>query len=395
MKKTIIQFSILAYILISCTPQSDKNLKKFTLKGEINGQDTGNIVLIYWPDTIPIYDTVKIQNSKFEFTGRIFEPLMADLDGGNDLNRLLLYLEPKKMKITLIKDRFSEYKMTGSKTQTDYDSLNNIIKSFHDKISEFREQLASVNDSLKNIMNDSIKLLLDNKSLDIERQWTLTSKQIDSVRIKFVIENPKSFLTLFYLNMISSNDVISLDSTKLIFNKLEESLKESRYAKYILEDIRKKENVSLGALAPDFKATSLDDQIITLSQFKGESVVLLDFWASWCVPCRKSFPHLKTIYDKYHSKGLELIAISTDYNRNNWIEAVKNDSLDNWYHILIADKWPAGPITNDDIFQNYYNTAIPEQILIDKNGKIIYRHVGYSKESEESLDRLLSELFSD
>jgi len=63
------------------------------------------------------------------------------------------------------------------------------------------------------------------------------------------------------------------------------------------------------------------------------------------------------------------------------------------YHILIAEKWPNGPITNDDIVQNYYNTAIPEQILIDKNGKIIYRHVGYSKESEESLDRQLSLIF--
>jgi len=395
MKKTIIQLSIFALILFSCTPHVDKEFKKFTLKGEISGLDTGDIVLIYWPDTIRIYDTVKIKNGKFEFTGRIFEPLMAELDAGNDLNRLLFYLEPKKMKITLTKDKFSEYKMTGSKTQNDYDNLNNLEKPFSDKILILREQQSIIIDSIKNIKNDSVKLILDNKSLEIKKQWVLIRKQIDSVRMKFVIENPKSFLSLFHLNMLSSNDAISLDSTKLFFNGLDESLKESRYSKYVIENIRKKENVSIGAHAPDFKATSLNNQIITLSQFKGESVVLLDFWASWCVPCRESFPHLKTIYNKYHPKGLELISISTDYNRNDWTEAVKKDSLDNWIHILIADKWPSGPITNDDIFQNYYNTAIPEQILIDKNGRIIYRHVGYSKESEESMDRLLDRLFND
>ena len=81
-------------------------------------------------------------------------------------------------------------------------------------------------------------------------------------------------------------------------------------------------------------------------------------------------------------------------NRKAWIEAVKQDSTGMWYHIPIAEKWPrTGPITNDDIYQNYYVQAIPEQILIDKNGKIIYRHVGYSKENEESLDRLLSQIF--
>jgi peroxiredoxin len=104
-------------------------------------------------------------------------------------------------------------------------------------------------------------------------------------------------------------------------------------------------------------------------------------------------PHIRSIYRKYHSKGLEVIAISVDENRKSWIEAVKQDSLEIWYNILVAEKWPVGPYTNDDIFQNYYYTAIPEQILIDKNGKIIFRHTGYSKESEESLDRQLSLLF--
>ena len=98
------------------------------------------------------------------------------------------------------------------------------------------------------------------------------------------------------------------------------------------------------------------------------------------------------IFEKYHSKGLEVIAVSVDEDRKAWIEAVKQDNTDMWYHILIADKWPNGPITADDIYQNYYYKGIPEQFLIDKNGKIIDRIGGYSKENEVSLDRQLSQL---
>ncbi len=84
----------------------------------------------------------------------------------------------------------------------------------------------------------------------------------------------------------------------------------------------------------------------------------------------KVYHMLKQFIKNTIPKGFEVIAVSVDENRNAWIEAVKQDSLDEWHNILIAEKWPTGPYTNDDIFQNYYYRAIPEQLLIDKNGKI-------------------------
>jgi thiol-disulfide isomerase/thioredoxin len=195
--------------------------------------------------------------------------------------------------------------------------------------------------------------------------------------------------------MLGANEVISLDSLKNIFSRLDDAIQQSIYGKSISDVIRKKENILIGSNAPDFKATDLNLQTITLSQFKGKSVVLLDFWASWCVPCRESVPHLKKLYERYHSKGLEIIAVSQDYERKPWIDAVEQDSTGMWYHIPVAEKWPCRPslLTNDDIYQNYFVQAIPATIIVDKEGKIVYRHVGYSEESEEELNKQVAELF--
>ena len=386
---------VILILVSSCTSQSDKNFKKFTLQGEIKGQDSGIIVIKYAPDTILFSDTAKIKNGKFIFTGKIFEPTRADLYGGNNLNTVVIYLEPQKMKISLTRDKFKECKMIGSKTQNDFDLLNKMQESFYERLSLVREQLWDIDDSVKNSKNDSAKILLKKKAEEIDKQFSQTRNKINSIEIKFVLKNPKSFLSPIYLFKLESNEVISLDSAKSIFNGLDRSLKKSKYGKYIIEDIKKKEINRIGTQAPDFTALDLNQKPVTLSQFKGKSVVLLDFWASWCVPCRESIPHLKTIYKRYNPNGFEVISVSEDENKKAWIDAIKHDSTAMWYHILATEKRTDKPsqMFNDNISKNYFVLSIPTQILIDKNGKIIYRHVGYSKKSEELLDKQISQIF--
>jgi thiol-disulfide isomerase/thioredoxin len=387
-------FAILI-LISSCTSHVDKNSPKFTLQGEITGQDSGIIVLSYYSDPKLIRDTAEIKNGKFLFTGKILETTLATLRDGNGLELAVVFFEPRKMEISIFKDKITKFKMTGSKAQNESELLNKMENPFHEKISMLRDQYNKINDSIKNSKNDSVKILLEKKIEEIDKMWSQTKKKIDSTEIKYILDNPRSFISAVYLNMLEANEVISLDSTKSIFKGLDNTLKNSRYGKEIIERNRKMENILIGAQAPDFKAIDLKKQIVTLSQFKGKSVVLLDFWASWCVPCRESIPHLKKIYNKYHSKGLEVVAVSEDMNRKAWIDAVIQDSTGMWYHIPVAERYAEGPsqITNDDIYQNYFVQAIPVTMLIDKNGRIIFRHVGYSKESESLLDKQLSQLF--
>jgi len=392
MKLSLPTFLGILVLISSCSSHADNKFRKFTLQGQISGQDSGSIVLAYWSDKTRIYDTTKTKDGKFIFTGKINEPTSAVISGRNDSDRVFIYIEPGKMKISLSKGEFEECKMTGSKTQRESDLLNKMEKPFHDRISILRDQNNKIKESIKNSKNDSSKILFEKEAEEIEKLWSQTREKIDSIQIKYVIENPKSFLTIVYLQMLGGNEVISLDSTKSIFNGLDNSLKESRYGKNIIEDIRKKENVQIGAVVPDINMIDIDNQTITFSQFRDKNVVLIDFWASWCVPCRQSFPHLREIYSKYHPKGLEIIAIARlDLNKETWTEAINQEKIDIWYNATTMFR--NGETNNKDITDNFFVPAIPFTLLIDKTGKIIYRHVGYSKESEASLDKLLSQIF--
>ena len=397
MKNFFVTSLLFLNLIASTFSQSSNNSKSFTLQGVINGENSGRIVLNYSGENSKwIQDTVSIKNGEFVFNGKIIEPTKAQLNGGNDLNSVQIYLEPGIMKITLAKDKFGESKMTGSKTQLELNLLNELEKPIYTKLALFKEQMTKINDSIKNTSIASVKYSLEKRSEKIDKLWMKSHDDLDKIRIQFVLDHPKSYVTPYYLDMLGSNEVISLDSLKSIFSKLDISIQGSKFGKRIQDNIRKKGNSSIGSIVPDFKAVDIiTNKLVTYSQFKGKNVVLLDFWASWCGPCRAAFPHLKDSYKKYHSKGFEVIGVSIDMNKKAWISAIKQDSIDIWYQVPVAERYAEGPafITKDDIYENYFVQAIPVQILIDKNGKIIGRWTGYSIENERDLDEKLAILF--
>lgn len=396
MKSTILSLSVLLFLIISCTSKIVKKDKEFVLNGEINGQDSGQIFLQYMHDSIWQTDTTEIKKGKFVFEGKISEPSKARLRAGDDPNRVEIYIESGVMKITLQKDKFAECKMTGSKAQDDLVLLKKMVEPIYSMLEMQKKQMSNLQDSIKNSNNEHRRLQLEKKVEEIDQQWSITRESLNSTWLKFILENPKSYVAPDYLYMLEANEEILLDSLKSIFNGLDNSIQKCRIGKIISDDIRRKENIRIGAQATEFKATDLNQQVITLSKFKGKSVVLLDFWASWCIPCRAGFPHLKNLYKRYHHQGFEVIAVSTDWKRDAWITAVKQDSTEMWYHVPVAEKYAAGPSqwTKDDIIKNYFVQAIPVQLLIDKEGKIVGRWLGKSQENEEALDIKLKEIFN-
>jgi thiol-disulfide isomerase/thioredoxin len=339
---------LLSFLIFSCT-NSGRKVKNFTLIGKVQDQDTCTLVLQYGILSTFHSDTIKVENSSFMIQGLLNEPTDGVLKTRSE--RIDLYLEPRDMNITLSIKDLTNFSLTGSRTQQELNDLNKSLKSVKNK---------------------------------------------DSAIINFVSNNPKSYLAPKYLYDLGYRKKISQDSLKLIFDRLDITVQNSKYGRITKGFIRSIENTTEGNFASDFKAIDMHGQPVTLSQFKNKNVVLLDFWASWCVPCQKSIPHLKALYKQYNSKGLEIISISDyDKSREVWESAIKKDSIEIWYQLAtyFVKESAVSEVVNEDLIYDYPNGPIPRVILIDKDGKVLGNWVGYSEENEISLDKKLKTQF--
>jgi thiol-disulfide isomerase/thioredoxin len=393
MKANFYNFLIFLLLVCSCTSQDAKNPGKFTLNGKITGQDSGIIILSYSPSSsIRINDTALIKNGAFNFQGSIVEPTLAQIISENETSSADLYLEPGVMTVNLTKNRFRDLKMTGSKTQDELIQLNLMLSPINKNLSVLNKKRKLITDSILNSQNSNKIIELQKESKELENQYFRLRKELNTAYLKFVVGNPDSYVTPYYLDVLKINGIIPYDSLKLIFFGLHQNIQNSIIGKKIKEEIRKKDNIRKGATVPDFKAIDLNNNTITLSQFKNNNVVIVDFWASWCEGCRAAFPHLKGLYKKYNPQGLEIVAFEyRDVNKETWLSAINHDSINMWHNI--ATIFQNGDTVNKGIIDNFPLPGIPLTILIGKDGKVIGSWMGYSEQYVDSLDKKLSETF--
>jgi thiol-disulfide isomerase/thioredoxin len=386
---------LLLALLAACSPDQTKNETRFSLNGRLTGQDTGIIVLRYVPGSTWQFDTAIISKERFRFQGEISEPTRATLINGKQ--QADLYIEPGKIKITLDKDKFTDFKLSGSRTQAEEDLINKMVKPVYEKLDLWKKKRSLVSDSIKNMKDEIRKEQLESELEDIDTQWFIARKELDRTWLKFVLENPHSYVSPYYLSILVGNDAFPLDSMILVFNGLDTTIQNSKLGNLIRVDLAKKENTRIGSLAPDFKAYDINKEIVTLSEFKGKSIVLLDIWASWCVPCRQSIPYLKTLYKTYHSKGFEIISVSIDMKKDAWLQAVKEEGIDIWHNIPVAENYAAGPsfYTRDDVCYNYDIGSVPTYLLVDKTGRITGTWKGLSEENEKTMTDQIAELLKE
>lgn len=394
MKSVHILLIIITYLLNSGCNNPSKH--RFVLKGEIIGQDTGTFILRTVHNQTAVYDTTELNKGEFIFEGTISEPMIASLNTGDKLNQIELFLEPGIMKITLQKNDLKVFQMVGSKTQKEASQFKKLTLPFEESRSILNLERRKVFDSIQNSRNEK-HVSQWNKDYDSLTYLMDSIKVlIDSISLDYILKHPKSYVSPYYLFYLSGDESCPYDLSKSVFEKLDPSIQNSKYGKMIREDLRKMGNTQVGVVAPDFKAIDLMDRTITLSQFKGQKVILLEFWASWCIPCRESLPDLKLLYDKFNSEGLEIICVSIDYDKNSWEKAVAEEQIGTLFNIWVAQNFSGGPtqITENDIYSNYNYNTIPQTILIDKKGTIAAIWIGASEENKDSLDKQLSKLLN-
>lgn len=191
---------------------------------------------------------------------------------------------------------------------------------------------------------------------------------------------------MLYHILAEEDEQIPYDTIKNLYNKLAPEIKKSYGGKQLAEKLNYFKNSRVGSLAPDFEVNDLNNDSLQLKSFRNKKYVLLDFWASWCSPCREDFPFLKGMYSKYKDKGFEIISVTRDEKLDTWRATVQKENVEKWRHFSIKEN-------KSTIEDNYAVTAIPVKILIDKDGNIIGRWIGSSAEIKAEIENMITGIF--
>jgi thiol-disulfide isomerase/thioredoxin len=392
MKKLL---SVVTGVLVSTLSIAQEKHGPFELTGSIAGKNTGFVYLRYG-NGFYIEDSCTLKNGSFSFKGMLSEPVLATLssDGEDGID---FYLDPAQMTIKVSSPAFTDAEITGSSTQDDYKQLQAARSSVQTEMAPLskaaeianKQYLAAIQARKPDAELQALKA-----KADAAKERTLPYQEMSrEASYTFFRTHPASYVTAAELRYFTS--YMKPDELKKYISQLASWLQLSIYGKELKDILEKIQNGAPGSRAQLFSQPDINGKSINLMDFKGK-YLLLDFWGSWCLPCRKNNAHMKEIYARYKDKGFEILSIADNDNKpEDWRKAVAKDGIGGWKHILRGldtNKFKEdGKPQPGDINNMYGVHAVPTQILINPEGVIIARY-GSGGEEYEQLDTKLAEI---
>ena len=377
--------------------------KRFQINGTLTGQGINKLRLSYLDNLGKfVLDSTEVKDGQFMFSGNVSEPTMASLSVNrnvsvDDPNFTTIFISPNLLEVKLTVDKFKERQLIGSATDLEFQALEkskeHIGVASKPVLEKMREVGLRYMAAARAKKPEAELQKLREESNEASKLMTPFIMQREVIDMKFIKSHPNSYLSPNLLFFKISG--MKLEDVMAIYRGFSPEIQQSRDGQRILVEIKKLQAGSPGSMAKVFSKPDINGKQISLADYKGNSYVLLDFWASWCVPCRKGNPHLISLYNKYKSKGFEIIGVSDDdATQDAWKKAVEVDKIGIWRHILRGlKKTPDGFDRSEDISGEGYGIhTLPTKILIDKEGKIIGRYGGGGG-TDEDLDKKLSEIF--
>lgn len=316
----------LLIFLLSCSPEQDKH---FTIRAKVNGlkDGTARLVKLDLESNQKVnLDSSKVINGIFSFSGKVHSPYLHSIFLNDSIGPIHVFLDNSEIQILGHIDSLQHINISGSRE----DSL------FH------------------SISMDAI--------FEKETGMDLMLNKNDYTFSAFVA---------YYQFQVNQ---IPLDSMILIMNGFTEKVKQSDYFRHVSSLYLTLEATATSKPAPDFTLPDVNGENISLSDFHGQTV-LLDFWASWCGPCRKLSPDLVQLHDQFKGRNFTILSVSVDDHKDRWIKAIEEDQLD-WTHVSKLDGW-------GDVSKMYGVMAIPQNFLISPDGNILSKNLTIEQLTEQ------------
>ena len=343
------------FVLFSC----DENNNSFKLNGTTD-LDDGVIIYRIVPNSVnqPIkMDSAVVRKGRFNFSSELNEIDVNFLAiKGKDVN-IPFILELGKVDVNLYKDSLDLSLIKGTKSNDDLNLYRIKTKSIVSNLNKIVNEI-----QIANSLGDN--LLVE----DLQNQYRSTQTELLNFESELAKKAKGSYLSVLMLEKLINEKTIDIKSAKEMIAAYNPEFLNSRVGKILVEKVNAPvESTSIGEIAPNFEGPSPSGEVLNLSNLRGK-VTIIEFWASWCRPCRVENPNLVRLYKEMHPKGLEIVGVSLDRNRSSWLRAIDDDGLI-WSHISNLKFW------QDPIAKLYNIKAIPASFIIDKEGRIVDKNL--------------------